>query len=118
MAHRPVRDREKPDECRICGKAVVGESDTLRHAGETIAIIVPAAVDLPGFTAAIDAGKTRAHLVPDDASLEDHVRAVVEGVYLAGLLRRRPGSRKDDALKRPTDVGDDWAARAAGDYAR
>lgn len=126
--HRAILyDNDGRQECRVCGKRVLVDGEQVRHVGEAVTIIVPSKADAKTFRAAIEAGQHRLSLLPDTASLEERSRAVVEGIYMRGLLRRIPGQPPEGAqmgpepepeeqvppfpVEEPAEV-DDWHDRA------
>ncbi|MFD9947669.1 hypothetical protein ACFWYW_46615 [Nonomuraea sp. NPDC059023] len=82
-------------ECRTCGAPLATDRHgtlerPVRHRGERRRPLTPALADADAFSRAIDVAEHAANLLPDICSREEIVRAVVEDIYRAGLLRRTP----------------------------
>ncbi|MFI9845136.1 hypothetical protein ACIHFD_49515 [Nonomuraea sp. NPDC051941] len=82
-------------ECRNCGRRLATNDagaleQPVRHAGEPRRSLTPAAADAAAFARAIDLGEHAAAQLPDISSRDEIVRAVVEDLYRAGMLRRTP----------------------------
>jgi hypothetical protein len=95
-------------ECGICGDPVVQiPGQPLRHVGEQLPVISPEREDARPFLRAVDVAEAAIAALPPDASAADVARAVIEGIYVGGLLRRRP------APPRPRQEPDPAEAAAA-----
>ncbi|WP_433542049.1 hypothetical protein ACQP10_37820 (plasmid) [Streptosporangium sandarakinum] len=82
-------------ECRNCGRRLAVDAYNrlqrpVRHRGEPPRTVRPAPADAAAFSLALDLGERIADQLPDLSSREELVRAVVEEIYRAGLLRRTP----------------------------
>jgi hypothetical protein len=81
-------------ECRVCGRLVVGVGPDLRHLGESVAVVVPEPGDRKAVSAALVLAEREAERLGREATPEAIARAVVQGLYQRGWLRRRRGDRK------------------------
>lgn len=78
-------------ECRVCGRPITpAGAYPVLHAGEQYRPSPPLREDAPGFAAALRAAQAAITDVPAEAGDDDKLRAVVEGIYRAGLIIRRP----------------------------
>lgn len=78
-------------ECRVCGRPITpaGVFPVL-HSGEQYTPTPPLRDDAPGFAAALKAARAAMTHLPEEADDTDKLRAVVEAIYQAGLITRRP----------------------------
>jgi len=85
-------------ECRVCGLPITPVGvEPARHRGERFAPTAPRREDAPGFAAALQAAQAAMTGLPGDAGDEDKTRAAVEAIYRAGLIMRRPRTRRGTA---------------------
>jgi hypothetical protein len=78
-------------ECRVCGGPITpADAYPVLHSGEQYPPTPPLREDAPGFAAALKAAEAAMTHVPNEAGDDDKMRAVVEGIYRAGLITRRP----------------------------
>ena len=78
-------------ECRVCGRPITpADVYPVLHADEKYRPTPPLREDEPGFAAALRAARAAITDVPEEAAADDKLRAVVEGIYRAGLITRRP----------------------------
>lgn len=78
-------------ECRVCGRPITpAGAYPVLHTGEQYSPTPPLREDAPGFAAALQAARSAITDVPVEADDDDKLRAVVEGIYRAGLIIRRP----------------------------
>jgi len=97
-------------ECRTCGRDVIGTGDTLRHYGEEIVPVFADPPDERAFSRAMSLAESATRGLPADAPADDRGRRIVEALYVAGWLRRRPGPRRGE-LDEPQDREPDAAER-------
>ena len=78
-------------ECRVCGRPITPADEyPVLHSDEQYSPTPPLREDAPGFAAALQAARTAMTHLPTEAGDDDKMRAVVEGIYRAGLITRRP----------------------------
>lgn len=82
-------------ECRVCGTRVAGGGASLRHEGELLRPTPPARRrHAPAFTLALERVHSVLTHLPQEADDRDRARAVVEALYLTGMLRRTTGNHR------------------------
>ncbi|MET7335965.1 hypothetical protein [Nonomuraea sp. NPDC005650] len=87
-------------ECRNCGRPLADDPRTgvpiqpARHRGEPRRQLTPTRQDAPAFARALEVGEHAANQLPEISTREEIVRAVVEEMYRAGMLRKVPAPPK------------------------
>lgn len=114
--HRPLEVVfEGRRECSVDGIEVIGFGSSLRHIGEAIPVVTPDPEDARSVERARAIARSIAERL-HDASHDVIATAVADALYTEGLLKRRPGERRDNAVLHDPEPRDpDHAERAAGE---